>query len=78
MAHTLPCPPTPYHAPHTPPQITHPLGEDVESVIVRLWHASGHSVERTQQGIVVLDEIDKLASKRNKHGGKDIGGSKTF
>ena len=45
---------------------------------MRLWHASGHSVERTQQGIVVLDEIDKLASKRNKHGGKDIGGSEIF
>jgi len=50
------------------------VGEDVESAIVRLWHASGHSIERCQQGLVVLDEIDKLACKRNKHGGKDIGG----
>ncbi|KAL5248099.1 hypothetical protein ACHWQZ_G017318 [Mnemiopsis leidyi] len=50
------------------------VGEDVESVIVRLWQAAGQDLERTQQGIIVLDELDKLASKRNKHGGKDIGG----
>jgi len=50
------------------------VGEDVESVVVRLWQAAGQDLERTQQGIIVLDELDKLASKRNKHGGKDIGG----
>jgi len=50
------------------------VGEDVESVVVRLWQAAGQDLDRTQQGIIVLDELDKLASKRNKHGGKDIGG----
>lgn len=32
-------------------------GEDVESVIVRLWQAAGQDLERTQQGIIVLDEV---------------------
>ncbi len=39
------------------------VGEDVENIILNLFHASGNSVEKTQRGIVYLDEVDKLARK---------------
>ena len=39
------------------------VGEDVENLILNLFHASGNSVEKTQRGIVYLDEVDKLARK---------------
>jgi len=39
------------------------VGEDVESVIKALYRASGGDVEKTQRGIVFIDEIDKIARK---------------
>lgn len=39
------------------------VGDDVENVISRLYTAAGHDVERTQRGIVFLDEVDKIARK---------------
>lgn len=39
------------------------VGEDVESVISRLYQASEYDVESTQRGIVYIDEIDKIARK---------------
>lgn len=39
------------------------VGQDVENMIARLYQVSGNSVEKTQRGIVFIDEIDKIARK---------------
>ena len=39
------------------------VGDDVESLISRLYAASGNDIAKTQQGIVFVDEIDKIARK---------------
>ena len=39
------------------------VGDDVESVIARLYAASGSDVTKTQRGIVFLDEIDKISRR---------------
>jgi len=39
------------------------VGDDVESMIARLYTAADGDVERCQRGIVFLDEIDKIARK---------------
>ena len=39
------------------------VGDDVESLISRLFAAADYDVERCQRGIVFVDEIDKIARK---------------
>lgn len=39
------------------------VGEDVESVLTRLYQAADCDLELTQRGIVFIDEIDKIARK---------------
>ncbi|MEW6456321.1 MAG: ATP-dependent Clp protease ATP-binding subunit ClpX [Acidobacteriota bacterium] len=39
------------------------VGEDVENVILKLYQNSGYDLEKTQQGIVYIDEIDKISRK---------------
>ncbi len=39
------------------------VGEDVESTLVRLLEEANYDVEKTQKGIVFIDEIDKIARK---------------
>lgn len=39
------------------------VGEDVESLLVRLLQAADYDVEKAERGIVFIDEIDKIARK---------------
>ena len=39
------------------------VGEDIESILTRLLQAADYNVESAQQGIVFIDEIDKIARK---------------
>jgi ATP-dependent Clp protease ATP-binding subunit ClpX len=41
------------------------IGDDIESVISKLLSAAGNDVKKAQRGIVFIDEIDKLAKKKN-------------
>jgi ATP-dependent Clp protease ATP-binding subunit ClpX len=39
------------------------VGEDVENIILKLIQAADYDIERAEQGIVYIDEIDKIARK---------------
>jgi len=39
------------------------VGEDVENILVRLLQSAGGDLERAQQGIIYIDEIDKICRK---------------
>ncbi|MCK6601742.1 MAG: ATP-dependent Clp protease ATP-binding subunit ClpX [Bacteroidetes bacterium] len=39
------------------------VGEDVESILVRLLQAADYDLDRAERGIVYIDEIDKIARK---------------
>lgn len=39
------------------------VGEDVENIILKLVQAADYDVERAQQGIIYIDEIDKITRK---------------
>ncbi|MHC5209523.1 MAG: ATP-dependent Clp protease ATP-binding subunit ClpX [Planctomycetota bacterium] len=36
------------------------VGEDVENIVLKLVQSAGYNVERAQQGIIFIDEIDKV------------------
>ena len=51
------------------------VGDDVESLIARLYAAADNDVERTQRGIIFLDEIDKISRKSESSTvSKDVSG----
>lgn len=39
------------------------VGDDVESILVSLYQAADYDIEKTERGIVFIDEIDKIARK---------------
>ena len=49
------------------------IGDDIESVVSKLLAAAGNDVEKAEQGIIFIDEIDKLAKKRNANQ-RDVSG----
>jgi ATP-dependent Clp protease ATP-binding subunit ClpX len=51
------------------------VGEDVESVVVRLLQAAGQDIEKAQRGIIYIDEIDKKRAKGETGSGtRDVSG----
>jgi ATP-dependent Clp protease ATP-binding subunit ClpX len=51
------------------------VGDDVESLIARLYTAANNDVEKCQQGIIFLDEIDKISRKSESSTvSKDVSG----
>lgn len=49
------------------------IGDDSESVISKLLAAAGNDTERAEKGIVFIDEIDKIAKKKNTNS-RDVSG----
>ncbi len=49
------------------------IGDDIESVLSKLLAAADNDVEKAERGIVFIDEIDKLAKKRNANQ-RDVSG----
>jgi ATP-dependent Clp protease ATP-binding subunit ClpX len=41
------------------------IGDDIESVVTKLLAAADNDVEKAEQGIIFIDEIDKIAKKKN-------------
>ena len=49
------------------------IGDDIESVVSKLLAAADNDVDRAEQGIIFIDEIDKIAKKRNTNQ-RDVSG----
>lgn len=49
------------------------IGDDIESVVSKLLAAADNDVDRAEQGIIFIDEIDKIAKKKNAHQ-RDVSG----
>ena len=49
------------------------IGDDIESVVSKLLAAAGNDVERAEHGIIFIDEIDKIAKKKNTNQ-RDVSG----
>lgn len=49
------------------------IGDDIESVVSKLLAAAGNKVEKAEHGIIFIDEIDKLAKKKNTNQ-RDVSG----
>ncbi len=51
------------------------VGEDVESILSRLYSAANFDIEIAQRGIVYIDEVDKIARKgESSTMGRDVSG----
>ncbi|MBU1067974.1 ATP-dependent Clp protease ATP-binding subunit ClpX [Myxococcota bacterium] len=51
------------------------VGEDVDSLLKNLYRAAGNDVEKAARGIIVIDEIDKIARRGSgSTSGRDVSG----
>uniref|UniRef100_A0A4W3JQK3 ATP-dependent Clp protease ATP-binding subunit clpX-like, mitochondrial n=1 Tax=Callorhinchus milii TaxID=7868 RepID=A0A4W3JQK3_CALMI len=50
------------------------VGEDIESVISKLLQDANYNIPKAQQGIVFLDEVDKIGAVPGIHQLRDVGG----
>ncbi|MBQ3061134.1 MAG: ATP-dependent Clp protease ATP-binding subunit ClpX [Lachnospiraceae bacterium] len=49
------------------------IGDDIESVVSKLLAAADNDVDRAERGIIYIDEIDKIAKKKNVNN-RDVSG----
>ena len=49
------------------------IGDDIESVVSKLLAAADNDVEKAERGIIFIDEIDKIAKKKDTHH-RDVSG----
>ena len=49
------------------------IGDDIESVVSKLLAVAGNDVDKAEQGIIFVDEIDKIAKKQNSNS-RDVSG----
>lgn len=49
------------------------IGDDIESVVSKLLAAADNDIEKAERGIIFIDEIDKIAKKRNANQ-RDVSG----
>lgn len=49
------------------------IGDDIESVVSKLLAAAGNDVQRAEHGIIFIDEIDKIAKKKETNT-RDVSG----
>ena len=49
------------------------IGDDIESVVSKLLAAAGNDVKRAEKGIIFIDEIDKIAKKKQTNT-RDVSG----
>ncbi|MCL2050334.1 MAG: ATP-dependent Clp protease ATP-binding subunit ClpX [Lachnospiraceae bacterium] len=49
------------------------IGDDIESVVSKLLAAADNDVEKAEQGIIFIDEIDKIAKKKDTRS-RDVSG----
>ncbi|MGN0151789.1 MAG: ATP-dependent Clp protease ATP-binding subunit ClpX [Wujia sp.] len=49
------------------------IGDDVESILSKLLAVADNDVEKAERGIVFIDEIDKIAKKKETHN-RDVSG----